>query len=399
MKVALYYPWIYLTSGAERSILELTGRSRHDWTLFTSHYDPAHTFPGFSERNVVQVGNVSVDRRLGPVAKSGYQILKLRLPIERFDALVVVCEGLGDLIVFRNAKVPVICLCLTPLRLVFDAAYRARTTQGRGPGAKLTIAMGSAVFRWVDRLAWKKYTRVFCISEEVKRRAMSGKLAPEHKLEVLRVGLGFEPSKPSGCFEHFFLLPGRIMWTKNIELGIEAFKIFRAERPEHRDFRLVVAGIVDRKSEPYLERIRALAAEDPHIEFRIFPSDAELADLYSRCYGVLFTAFNEDWGIVPLESMAFGKPVISTDQGGPRETVLHEVNGFLESPNPQAFARRLTELAGDQARAESMGKAGHIHSRRFTWTEFTDRIDRMIEEIGPTERRPSTGPQFVSGTN
>jgi hypothetical protein len=43
MKVALYYPWVYLTSGAERTILELTGRSRHEWTIFTNRFEPENT--------------------------------------------------------------------------------------------------------------------------------------------------------------------------------------------------------------------------------------------------------------------------------------------------------------------------------------------------------------------
>ena len=74
--VALYYPWIHLTSGAERTILELTGRSRHRWTLFTNHYDHARTFPGFRDRTVVELPRVPVDRGLLSVARAGFAILK-----------------------------------------------------------------------------------------------------------------------------------------------------------------------------------------------------------------------------------------------------------------------------------------------------------------------------------
>jgi hypothetical protein len=45
MRVAAYYPWIYLRGGAERTILETLRRSRHDWTLFTNRYDREATFP------------------------------------------------------------------------------------------------------------------------------------------------------------------------------------------------------------------------------------------------------------------------------------------------------------------------------------------------------------------
>ncbi len=380
MRVALYYPWIYLTSGAERVILELSGRSRHEWTLFTSHFAPKQTFPGFSNRRVVEVGRVPVDRSIGAVARAAGRLLRLRLPVEDYDALVVVCEGLGDLVVFRNHAKPALCVCLTPLRLVFDPEYRMRAFHGKGLAARLAIRLGSKFFQALDRRAWRRYRRVFCISGEALRRAAAGGLAAEQDLEVLHVGLGVDSPAPSSRFDRFFLIPGRIMWTKNIELGIEAFRKFRETSADARDFRLVIAGIVDKKSEPYLEGLRRAAADLP-VEFRIFPSDEELAELYRSCYGVLFTAFNEDWGIVPLEAMAFGKPVIAVNAGGPRETVVPGV-GFLEEPDPHAFASRMAELAKDPEAALRMGRRGHEHSRRYSWETFTARIDAALDELG-----------------
>jgi len=379
MRVALYYPWIYLTSGAERVILELSGRSRHEWTLFTSHFEPQNTFPGFAGRTVVPIGNISVSRSVGAVLKSAWKVLNLRLPLEDFDALVVVCEGIGDFLLFRNSSLPAISVCLTPLRLAFDQEYRTRALESRSRLERLAIGIGSWAFCLVDRLAWKRYTRVFCISEEVKKRATSGKLAGSEKLEVAYVGLGFEPRTPSDCFERFFFLPGRIMWTKNIQLGIHAFRKFREHNPAFRDFRLVVAGIVDKKSETYYAEIRALAEATGNVEFSVFPSDAELSSFYARCYGVLFTAFNEDWGIVPLEGMAFGKPVICVDRGGPRESVKHGTDGFLEPPEAERFALRMAELAGNPARAAEMGRAGHLNVQRFSWGTFVNRIDDEID--------------------
>ncbi len=49
MKIAAYYPWIYLKGGAERALLETVTRSRHEWTLYTNHFEPEATFPEFSD--------------------------------------------------------------------------------------------------------------------------------------------------------------------------------------------------------------------------------------------------------------------------------------------------------------------------------------------------------------
>ena len=381
MRIALYYPWIYLTSGAERTILELSGRSRHEWTLFTSHYDLEQTFPGFSDRRVVQLSPVSVKRSIKTTVMNAWRIFKQRLPLDHYDLLVVVCEGLGDLVVFRNHTCPIICICLTPLRVAFDPFYQSYYEKDRPLIHRFLIRAGSFLFRLVDRRAWSHYSRVFCISEECRRRALAGGLGHPDSQETLHVGLGFEPRVPSDRFDRFFLIPGRIMWTKNIELGVRAFQQFRSSRAEFEDFRLVVAGIVDAKSESYLEQLQRLADTDPGIEFRVCPTDPELSSLYRTCYGVLFTAFNEDWGIVPLESMAYGKPVIAVNQGGPRETVVHGETGFLEAADPGQFASRMAQFALDPQLANAMGKKGHLHARSFSWEPFCARIDREIDRL------------------
>jgi glycosyltransferase involved in cell wall biosynthesis len=234
---------------------------------------------------------------------------------------------------------------------------------------------------------------VICISNESRNRALAGRLADEEKIELLHPAPGFESvAGRSDRFDRYFLLPGRIMWTKNLELGIEAFRKFKADNPECQDFRLIISGIVDKKSEPYYERLRALASSDPSIEFRVLPSDAELAELYRNCYGVLFTAFNEDWGLVPLEAMSFGKPVIAVNRGGPRETIEAGVQGYLEEPVPAAFAARMAELASDPALARRLGGAGFQRSKQYSWDAFTSRIDDEVDRLcaaRPTENRLS----------
>lgn len=381
LRVALYYPWVYLTSGAERSILELTGRSRHQWTIFTSHFDKEHTFPGFADRNVVRVGHVGVGRSPFDVAAAAFRIAQLRLPTG-YDALVVVCEGLGDLITFRNAADGrAICLCLTPLRVAYDSVYRERWLEGKTVLQRLAVRAGLPLFRIVDGLAWKRYAKVFCISKEARQRAIDGRLHAADEIEILHPGLGFDPVSEQPPSDRYFLLPGRIMWTKNIELGIDAFRHFRQTSPAHADFRLVIAGIVDEKSVPYLESLRRRTSGDGNIQFRIFPSDPELAELYRRCYGVLFTAFNEDWGIVPLEGMAFAKPVIAVNAGGPAESVEHGVTGFLEPPDARRFATRMAELTNDPDCARQMGARGNLRVRQYSWDHFTTRIDDEVERL------------------
>ncbi len=381
MRVAIYYPWVYLTSGAERTLVELTGRSRHQWTILTNRFEPDATFPEFNRRHIVELPRVSVTRTVRHAASAALRLLCQKLPLDGYDALVVLCEGLGDLAVLRSRPTPAICVCLTPLRAVFDPAYRERAFGARGWAGRVALSAASAGFAALDRLAWRRYARVFCISEEVRQRALRGRLAPAGRLEVLHVGLSFRPLAPSTIDEPFFLLPGRIMWTKNLELGLEAFFAFRRREPFDSPFRLVVAGAVDRKSEPYITRLRAMAAGRSDVEFRVAPSDRELAALYAACRAALFPAFNEDWGLTPLEAMAFGKPVVATNRGGPRESIRHGIDGFLEEPTPAAFADRLRLLAHEPVTAARMGRTAFERAASFSWDGFVNRIDAEIDGV------------------
>lgn len=382
MRVAIYYPWIYLTSGAERTMLRLSEHSRHDWTFLTNRFEPSNTFPEFAKQRITVLRPFSVERSLSATAASCWRLIWQRLPLDGFDAVVVVCEGVGDLVLFRNHRLPALNICLTPLRIAFDEAYRENWSKGFPQVKRLAVALGSHAFRLVDRMAWKHYRRIFCISGEVKRRVVAGGLAKPGQVELLFPALGVTGFDQKPEYGPFFLLPGRIMWTKNLELGIRAFQSFSSRRaPDQVPFRLVIAGIVDAKSRPYLAKLQALAGGDSRIEFRIHPSDAELGELYRTCYCTLFTAFNEDYGIVPLEGMSYAKAAIAVNRGGPRETVGHGRHGFLEEPDPEAFAQRMYEMAASPAMAKALGEAGRSHANGFTWTEFARKVDDALDEV------------------
>jgi glycosyltransferase involved in cell wall biosynthesis len=229
----------------------------------------------------------------------------------------------------------------------------------------------------VDRILWRRYRRVICISETVRDRVAQGGLWPRDKMVVMYPGVDGAGIAASDRFEPFFFLPGRLMWTKNIELGIAAFQAFR--HATGRDYRLIVAGMVDVKSQAYYALLRSLAAGDAAIVFHDSPTDQEMDEYYDRCAAVLFTAFNEDLGLTPMEAMAHGKPVIAVNRGGPTEVVEHGVTGFLEEANAKTFAAAMTILTSDERILRTMGQAGLERVKRFTWEKFVSDLDGLLE--------------------
>jgi glycosyltransferase involved in cell wall biosynthesis len=377
MRIALYHPWIYLKSGLERTLFEYRARSRHDVTLYTSHFDADGTYPELRDAGVVELPRVSVKRSyIGAIAAAA-RIATTRIDPDRYDALVISCDGMGDLLTLRNRDKPTLALVFTPLRAVFDEVYRERLLGRLGPARPLGLA-AEAVFKVLDRACWRNYAAAVAISDTVRCRILRGGLWRGGPIDLAYPGISAQRINGGAAPERFFLIAGRIMWTKNIRLGLEAFALARRELP---GWRLVVAGMVDDKSRAYAEELMARGREIGDVEFRTQNTDAQMRALQESCGALLFTAFNEDWGLTPLEAMAAGRPVVAVDRGGPRESVQDGVTGFLAPDDPAAFAQRMVQIAQDPAMAARMGAAGAHRARLFTWDAFVDNLDDAVERM------------------
>lgn len=379
--VALYYPWIYARGGVERTILELSRRSRHAYTIFTNHFDADHTYPQFRALDrLVVLRAVPVARSFNAVLRAAAVIAAQRLPLERFDALLVSSEGLGDLVTFRNSSRPVFCFCHTPVRPLYDPVYRQLWLR-RHPGGALPLAMFSPLYHAITRSAWRRYQRVFVNSAEVRSRVLAARLCPADRIEVLHPGVDLPSNHTRDVSEPYFLCAGRIKWTKNVELAVRAFLEFRHAHRASDRWRLLVAGGVDAGSHDYLAQLRELSDDVSAVSYQLNPSDDELADLYARSYAVVFPSFNEDWGIVPLEAMAHGKPVLAVNRGGPTESVVHGETGFLIDPTPEAFASRMAWLAERPDAARQMGIVARSRAAAFSWEGFVRRLDDYVDTL------------------
>jgi glycosyltransferase involved in cell wall biosynthesis len=394
LRICVYYPWLYLTSGCERTIIEIARRSRHTIHIVTNEYQPDATFPELKELDVEVLSRVPVKRTIGAVGLAAWRLLRQRLDVKRYDALLVVCEGLGDLVALRHPELPAFCLCMTPLRIAFDPEYRRNYLPTKPPAQRAAIRAGAWMFAVVDRIAWRRYRRIFPISWEIQRRIIRGRLATAERMQLLHPGVDLEAFTAAPWREKVFFVPGRIMWTKNLELAIDAFRLFR-NRTGDNEWRLRIAGTVDRKSEPYLEKLRQHAAGDPKIEFCIRPSDDELRAMYRDCFLTLFTAFNEDWGLVMIEAMASGKPVVALNRGGPLEIVRHEVDGLLAEGTPSAFADAMSRLATDPVLYGRLAANAAVGAARFGWQPFIEALDEAIE-TSLRDAGESYGPVLVN---
>ena len=90
---------------------------------------------------------------------------------------------------------------------------------------------------------------------------------------------------------------------------------------------------------------------------------------------------NEDGGIIVIEAMSSGKPVIAVNRGGPKEIITDKKSGFLVEPRPKSFTQAMTQLSEDDTYAFKIGKLARQIAKKYDWSNFTNRIDDCFEEI------------------
>ncbi|KAA6423682.1 MAG: hypothetical protein FRX49_06253 [Trebouxia sp. A1-2] len=167
-----------------------------------------------------------------------------------------------------------------------------------------------------------------------------------------------------------FVSINRFERKKGLPLAVKA--LHELKRQGHTGAslaRLVVAGGYDKRlaeNREHLKEVQQLVT-DLHMEDEVYllPSftDGQRAALLTACVGVLYTPQHEHFGIVPLEAMASGRPVIACNSGGPTESVLPGVTGFLCGPSPSQFADAMGKLL-DHDLANRMGGAARVHVKQ-----------------------------------
>ena len=154
------------------------------------------------------------------------------------------------------------------------------------------------------------------------------------------------------------------------------------------------------EADPEVERLQALARQlgiEAHVRFAgRQPRDA-LRHYYSAADAFVTMPWYEPFGITPVEAMACARPVVGSEVGGIKSTVIDGVTGFLiPSRDPWALAERLAQLHADPLLAHRMGQEGLRRAHRhYTWrsvgTQAAAVYAAVLDEYraGTTSSRPT----------
>jgi glycosyltransferase involved in cell wall biosynthesis len=169
-------------------------------------------------------------------------------------------------------------------------------------------------------------------------------------------------SPSSAPTRDYYLLLSELVPYKRADIAVEVFRDL--DRP------LVIAG-----GGSELPRLRSMAS--PNVRFAGRLSDKEMQDLYANCRALLFPG-EEDFGIVPLEAMACGRPVLAFGRGGALETVVQGKTGlFFFSQTAAALKQAILDFEAQETAFDP--GAIRAHAELFSEERFRAGFKAIVE--------------------
>jgi glycosyltransferase involved in cell wall biosynthesis len=356
-RVALVHDWLTGMRGGERA-LEVLCERFPDAEIFTLVHVRGSVSPTIERLPI----HTSFVQHLPAVRRLYRHYLPLfpaaveRLDLSGFDLVVSLSHCCAKSVI-RPASARHLCYCLTPMRYAWDQfdAYFGPERIGR-LGSTLMRPVMARMARW-DRDTAGRPDRYVAISHYV-----AGRIARYYNraATVVYPPVNTAFFTPDGSApDRFALVVSALVPYKQVQVAVDACA--RAQVP------LTIVG--DGPERVALER-----SARGRVEFLGRRSDEDVRALYRRASVVLLPG-EEDFGIVPLEAQACGRPVVALGRGGALETVVPEVTGELvRETTIEAFAAGITTAL---ARRYDTGVI-RAHAERFGRKRFGDEMEALI---------------------
>lgn len=329
MRIAFVHEYLNQFGGAER-LLQVLCALFPNAPIYTLLYDENATGGVFSG----QVIRTSFLQKV-PFAKKHHRLFPMLMPlaIELFDFsdfdLVISISASFAKGIITKPHTKHISYCLTPPRFLWDESQQFVKDIGYPEIIKKIIPPFATFLRMWDREASFRVDEFWTISNFIKERIGKYYGRPSAVIYPPVNAAKFYISENIG---DYFFMAGRLVSYKRFDLAIRVFN--RLGLP------LKIAG-----AGPEAGRLKKIAGEN--VEFLGLVSDERLAELYADAKACVFPQA-EDFGIVPLEAMASGRPVIAFRGGGAAETVLENKTGlFFDEQTEESLTEAVKNFRAD----------------------------------------------------
>lgn len=265
-----------------------------------------------------------------------------------------------------------LCYCFTPMRyawLFYDEYF------GNNPLKKIVLSPMLTRLRAWDHTACEHVDRFVTLSRHVQKR-IQDYYGREADVVYPFVNRSYWTPTPALCsgtthgrdMGTYDLIVSALAPYKRIDLAVKAY--IRSGYP------LIIVG-----TGTEFPRLRALASQGRgtqrrNIEFIGWASDERIRELYRLCRTLVFPG-EEDFGIVPLEAQACGRPVVAYARGGALETVIEGKTGvFFHEQTPEALLEAVERCAALPWKPEAI----RANTERFSKEQFIQGLSESIRK-------------------
>ncbi len=359
------------TRGLVEALAELGGD--HKYVLLVARGESRTPAPRLRTVGNLEIRRIPVSDRVLTIL---WQRLRLPLPADMFIGPVDVFHS-PDYVLppLRRSKKVVTVHDLSFLRCPQVAEprlqrYLARAVPDSVRRADLVLADSECTRRDIVELLGVESRKV-----EVLYPGVDVRFRRLEEAELLgRVGDLYELSYP------FILSVGTLEPRKDLISLIDAYAALRAAGEESH--KLVIAGERGWLYEGIFGRVRDLSLER-EVVFLGFVSDDNLPALYNLAEVFVFPSLYEGFGLPPLEAMACGTPVITSDSSSLPE-VVGEAGLMVPSGDTEALAHTMKRVLDYPALREDLARKGLRQARKFTWETSAQELLTIYQSLGDT---------------
>lgn len=380
LRVALVHDWLTGLRGGEKC-LERLCLLWPDATVHTLIHSPGKVGPIIGRMKI----KTSPLQKLPRVEKFYRQLLPImpwavsRLDVGQVDVVISLSHCVAKAVKVP-AGVPHISYCFTPMRYAWDgrAAYLEKWPVG-SLKRRLLEAVLNRLARWDARTA-ARVTQFVAISKTIQAR-ISRNYNRTSVVIAPPVDTAYYQPDTSVAREDYYLAASALVPYKLIDQAVAACN--RLGR------KLVVIG-----SGPELENLRKMAG--PTVQVLGFQPDEVLRDHLRRCRALIFPG-DEDFGILPIEALACGTPVIALGRGGVAETVDESVGRLYDEPTVNALCQAICNFE-ESPKSPALSQLARQKAEQFAVAEFDRQMMNLVHQLcSPTQGLKTAGALVAAG--
>jgi len=358
MRVAIIHYWLVSMRGGEK-VIEALCHLFPEADIFTHVYDPTAISETIRKHKITTtfINDLPNAKKLYKNYLSLMPIALEQINLRGYDLVISSESGPAKGIIPPESSFH-ICYCHSPMRYIWNMYHEYQENAGllkrvlMPPLTNYLRTWDAVAAMRVDRFVANSGTVAARIQKYYRRESVV--IHPPVDVDIFK-------SIPEQETEDYYLMVGELVGYKKPDVAVAAFNAMRR--------RLVVIG-----GGEMLPRLRKLAGPTVTI-LGPQPIDA-LKRYYSRCRALVFPG-EEDFGIVPVEAMASGRPVVAFGRGGATETVVEGVTGlFFEEQTAEGIRGAIQEFE----RLKFDPDAIRAHSQQFNPDRFASQIAQVIRD-------------------